>query len=59
MKVRIFTLRFNSMTEGFDDSAVSGFTADKEVLSVENHFFFKDGIPYLTLIIPNHIQNLI
>jgi hypothetical protein len=35
MKVRIFTLRFNSMTEGFDDSAVAGFIADKAVLSVK------------------------
>jgi ATP-dependent DNA helicase RecQ len=51
MKVRIFTLRFNSMTEGFDDSAVAGFIADKDLLSVEDHFFVKDEIPYLTLVI--------
>jgi ATP-dependent DNA helicase RecQ len=49
MKVRIFLLRFNSMTETFDDSAVAGFIADKEALSVENHFFVKDEVPYLTL----------
>ena len=49
MLVRVFTLRFNPATERFDDSAVAGFLADKEVLSISDHFFVKDDVPYLAL----------
>jgi superfamily II DNA helicase RecQ len=51
MQVRIFTLRFNPVTESFDDSVVAGFLADKDVLSIRDHFFVKDDTPYLTLVV--------
>ena len=51
MLVRVFTLRFNPATESFDDSAVAGFLADKEVLSISDHFFVKDEVPYLALVV--------
>jgi len=51
MLVRIFTLRFNPAAERFDDSAVAGFLADKEVLSISDHFFVKDEVPYLALVV--------
>ncbi len=51
MQVRVFTLRFNPVTERFDDSAVSGFLADKEVYSIHDHFFVKDDVPYLALVV--------
>jgi ATP-dependent DNA helicase RecQ len=51
MQVKIFTLRFNPVTDGFDDSTVAGFLADKEVLSIRDHFFLKDDVPYLTLVV--------
>jgi superfamily II DNA helicase RecQ len=51
MQVRIFTLRFNPVTENFDDSMVAGFLADKDVLSIRDHFFIKDDTPYLTLVV--------
>ena len=51
MQVRIFTLRFNPATDGFDDAVVTSFLADKELLAMDNHFFLKDGIPYLTLVV--------
>lgn len=50
MHVRVFTLRFDPVTERFDDSAVVGFLADKEVLAIRDHFFVRDGVPYLTLV---------
>jgi hypothetical protein len=50
MHVRVFTLRFDPATERFDDSAVVGFLADKEVLAIRDHFFVRDGVPYLTLV---------
>ena len=51
MQIRIFTLRFSPVTESFADSAVAGFLADKEALSIRDHFFTKDDVPYLTLVI--------
>ena len=51
MQVRIFTLRFNPVTESFDDNAIAGFLADKDVLSIRDHFFVKDHIPYLTVVV--------
>ena len=51
MQVRIFTLRFNPVTESFDDSVVASFLAEKDVLSIRDYFFVKDDTPYLTLVI--------
>lgn len=50
MHMRVFTLRFDPVTERFDDSVVVGFLADKEVLAIRDHFFVRDGVPYLTLV---------
>lgn len=51
MQMRIFTLRFNPVTENFDESAVAEFVKDKEVLSIDNHFFVKEEVPYLVLVV--------
>lgn len=51
MLVRIFTLRFNSLLDGFDDTPVRDFIKDKEVRSIREHFFIRDNQPYLTLVI--------
>ena len=51
MHVRVFTLRFSPATERFDDSSVVGFLADKEVLSIRDHFFVIGDVPYLTLVV--------
>ena len=51
MHVRVFTLRFSPATERFDDSSVVGFLADKEVLSIRDHFFVTDDVPYLPLVV--------
>jgi ATP-dependent DNA helicase RecQ len=51
MLAKIFTLRFNPATESFDDTAVTAFLADKEVCSIRDHFFVKDDVPYLTLVV--------
>lgn len=51
MQLRIFTLRFNPATERFDDSAVVAFLADKDVISIRDHFFLKDNIPFITLVV--------
>ncbi len=56
MQVRVFTLRFNPVTERFDDSAVSGFLVDKEVYSIHDHFFIKDDVPYLALLLRRRLK---
>ncbi len=48
MQVRGSTLRFNPVAESFDDGMVAGFMADRDVLSIRDHFFLKDDLPYLT-----------
>ena len=47
MHVRVFTLKFNPVLDRFDDTELQTFIRDKDVLSVNNHFFMKDGMPYL------------
>ena len=59
MQLRIFTLPFNPVTQSFDDSGVTGFMADKDVLSIRDHFFTKDDIPYLTLVISYRVAPIL
>jgi superfamily II DNA helicase RecQ len=51
MLVRIFTLIFDSLTGRFDDDPVRDFLVDKEAISIDHHFFVKDGTPYLALVL--------
>jgi len=47
---KIFTLKFDSLTGAFDDGPLQEFLTHKEVLSLREHFFVKDEIPYLTIV---------
>ena len=51
MLVKIISLTFNSVQGDFNDSALRDFIKDKEVISITDHFFERNEIPYLTLII--------
>ena len=51
MLVRVFTLGFDPATERFDDEPVRDFVSDREVVSVSDHFFIRDGMPYLALVV--------
>jgi superfamily II DNA helicase RecQ len=51
MLLRIFCLTFNSALGGFDDSGVREFLRDKELISVRDHLFVRNEIPYLTLVV--------
>lgn len=51
MLVKILSLTFDSARGNFDDSLLREFLKDKEVISVTDHFFVKNEIPYLTLIV--------
>ena len=50
MLVRVFTLGFDPATERFNDEPVRDFLADKEVVSISDHFFVRDAAPYLALV---------
>jgi len=51
MLVRVFTLGFDPATERFEDAPVQDFISDKEVESISDHFFVRDGMPYLALVV--------
>jgi superfamily II DNA helicase RecQ len=55
MLVRIFTLKFDPVVGGFDDSGLQNFVKDKEVLSIRDHFFTKDEVPYLVVLLTYNI----
>ncbi len=54
MNVKVFTIKFNTLTESFDDTEVRAFLADKEVLSLHDHAFTKQGTPYLLIVAVYH-----
>jgi superfamily II DNA helicase RecQ len=58
MLARVLTLRFNTMLDGFDDAPLRDFIKDKEVLSIRDHFFVKNEVPYLAVIINYRPQPL-
>ena len=58
MFVRIFTLRFSAATDGFDNQVVQAFLADKEVFSIHDYFFEKDGVPYIVLVVCYRTTNI-
>jgi len=51
MRIRIVTLKFNSVTEQFDEDELQEFIKDKEILSAREYFFLKHETPYLVVFI--------
>jgi len=51
MLIKVFSLKFDALLGGFDDSPVRDFTQDKEVLQVRDHLLIRNEIPYLILVI--------
>ncbi len=57
MMMRVFTLRFSPVMDGFDDSPITEFLGDKAVLSLKEHFFIRNEIPYLAIVITYDIRH--
>ena len=51
MKLKIFTLKFSETVDGFDDSAIQDFQAEREIIEVTEHFFVHEQTPYLTVLL--------
>jgi hypothetical protein len=51
MFVHIITLRFNAALEAFDQTPLQEFVKDKRLLTIRDHFFTCDEVPYLTLVL--------
>jgi len=51
MLVKIISVTFNSAYGGFDDTELRNFIKDIEVISITDHMFVRNEIPYLTLIV--------
>ena len=57
--LRIFTLKFQSPLGAFDDAELQAFIKDKEVVSIRDHFFTKDDMPYLVVLVTEEKRRFI
>jgi superfamily II DNA helicase RecQ len=57
MRVIVFTLQFDELTGKIDDAPLREFLRNKELLAIKDHFFIKDNIPYLTLLVTYHLTS--
>ena len=51
MLIKVISLAFDSVRGNFDDTPLREFLKDKEILSISDHFFVRNDIPYLTAVI--------
>lgn len=51
MLVRVITLRFSTVMDGFDDTELTDFIKDKSVISLREHFFIRNETPYLVVVV--------
>lgn len=51
MLARVITLRFEPVLEAFHDAPLRAFVKDKEVFAIRDHFFHRDDLPYLAVLV--------
>jgi hypothetical protein len=51
MLARVLTLKFDPVLGRIDDASLQAFIKDREVLSIREHFFTREEIPYLAIIV--------
>jgi len=59
MLIKVFTLKFDKTIENFNDEAVRTFMADKDIIEVRDHFFFRHNEPFWTVMLlyaPDTVQ---
>ena len=50
MKVKVFTLPWRADGDGFDDTEVTAFLAERTAIDVSEHFFVHEKTPVLVLV---------
>ena len=58
MLARVMTLHFDTVLGGFDDTPLREFLKDKDVLAIRDHFFIRNDVPYLALIVTYTLPHL-
>ena len=56
MLARVLTLRFDAVLEAFDDSPLQELLRTKEVFAIRDHFFVRNGVPYLAVLITYRLR---
>jgi superfamily II DNA helicase RecQ len=51
MLARVLTLKFDPVLGRIDDASLQAFIKDRDVLSIREHFFTREEIPYLAIIV--------
>ena len=51
MRIRVFTLRFDTLLGQFDDTLFQEFQAGKQIIDKTSHFFSYEGEPYLAIVV--------
>ena len=59
MFARVMTLHFDAVLGGFDDTPLREFLKDKEVLAIRDHFFIRNDVPYLAMIVTYSLPHLV
>ena len=49
VQVRVVTLRYDPVLEAFDDSSLQ--ELGREVFTIRDHFFVRNGVPYLAVVV--------
>ena len=55
MPARVVTLRFDPVLEAFDDGPLQGLLRAKDVLTIRDHFFIRNEVPYLAVVVTNSL----
>jgi superfamily II DNA helicase RecQ len=51
MRVKLFTFRYSATLGGFDDSVLSDFVRDKEIVAFREHFYAVNEVPHVTCVL--------
>jgi hypothetical protein len=57
MRVKLLTCRYSATLGGFDDTALTEFIRDKEVIAFREHFYTVNEVPHLSCIV--HYQDAV
>lgn len=57
MRVKLLTFRYSATLGGFDDTALTEFIRDKEVIAFREHFYTVNEVPHLSCVL--HYQDAV